>query len=76
MIAVMLTPTSMSAFSSGVSQAGSGQVSPVQRVRSLLPGQQAPPPVTLMAPVQSGVPTGGLPPGQKLPRGSLLDLSV
>lgn len=75
MIAVMLTPMSMSAFSSGVSQAGSGQVSPVQRVRSLLPGQQTPP-VTMMAPAQSAVPTGGLPPGQKLPRGSLLDLSV
>ena len=74
MIAFMLTPMSMSAFSSGVSQIGSGQVSPVQRVRSP-PGQQTPPVTTLALP-QAALPTGNLPPGQKLPRGSLLDLSV
>jgi hypothetical protein len=74
MIAVMLTPTTMSAFSSGVSQAGSGQVSAVQRVRSVA-NQQTPPTTALAAP-QSVPAAGGLPPGQKLPRGSLLDLSV
>jgi hypothetical protein len=74
MIAGMLTPTSMSAFSSGVSQAGFGQVGPVQRVRSL-PGQQTPP-VTTMALPQPVAPPVGVPPGQKLPRGSLLDLSA
>ena len=71
----MLTPTSMSTFSSGVSQAGFGQVSPVQRVRSLPPGQQTPP-VATMALSQSVPPTGSVPPGQQLPRGSLVDLSV
>jgi hypothetical protein len=70
----MLTPTSMSAFSSGVSQAGFGQVNPVQRTR-LLPGQQTPP-ATAMPPPPSVASTAGVPPGQKLPRGSLLDLSV
>lgn len=74
MIAVMLTPMSMSAFSSGVSQAGLGQVGPVQRARSQ-PSAQTPP-VTMMVLSQTGPLTGGPPPDQKLPRGSLLDLSV
>jgi hypothetical protein len=74
MIAVMLTPTTMSAFSSGVSQAGFGQVSAVQRVRS--DANQQTPPNTALAPPPSVPAAGGFSPGQKLPRGSLLDLSV
>jgi hypothetical protein len=71
MMADMLTPTTLSAFSSGVSQAGFGQVDPVQRARSVA-GQQLPPALNAPAPSVPSVPA----PGQKLPRGSLLDLSV
>jgi hypothetical protein len=42
MMVLMLTPTTLSAFSSGVSQAGFGQAELVQRVRSTT--SQLPPP--------------------------------
>ncbi|HTI84078.1 MAG TPA: hypothetical protein VL614_26810 [Acetobacteraceae bacterium] len=67
----MLTPTTLSAFSSGVSQTGFGQADLLQRVRAAA-SQQSPPAFSAPAPSSPSVPA----PGQKLPRGSLLDLSV
>jgi hypothetical protein len=73
MITGMLSPGTLAAFSAGVSQVGIGQANLVQRVRSVaVPPTQ--PAATPAAPLTgaNGVPVQG----QKLPRGSLLDLSV
>ena len=71
MMPAMLTPTTLSAFSSGVSQTGFAQAELVQRVRATAHPQSPP---SLAAPAAS--PPAAPQPGQKLPRGSLLDLSV
>ena len=65
----MLSPTTLAAFSSGVSQAGFAQSDTAQRIRSTVEQPKAlpaPPPALPANPS----------PNQKLPRGSLLDLSV
>jgi hypothetical protein len=72
----MLSPTTLSAFSTGVAQSGLGQPGPVQRVRAANPqpvqaASPAPQP-TLAPPGRHG----DAAPGRVLPRGSLLDLSV
>jgi hypothetical protein len=68
----MLSPTSLSVFSSGPAPAGSVAARPVQRVRAVAqqPAQPAAP--TAAASVRNGDAT----PNRILPRGSLLDLSV
>jgi hypothetical protein len=72
----MLSLSSLSAFSSGVSQAALGLVNPMQRVRSTdVPTTQ--PAVTARS--SATAPAGGEgagAPNRVLPRGSLLDLSV
>lgn len=73
MIAGMLSPGTLTAFSAGVSQVGVGQANLVQRVRSVAnPPPQPAAAATVPLTGANGVPA----PGQKLPRGSLLDLSV
>jgi len=71
MMRAMLTPTTLSAFSSGVSQTGFAQADLVQRARATA---SQPPPAVLSAPAPSAPSAPQT--GQKLPRGSLLDLSV
>jgi len=71
MIASMLSPATLSAFSAGVSQVGAGQANVLERVRATA-SQTPQPTATAVTPTPKGIPT----PGQKLPRGSLLDLSV
>lgn len=71
MITGMFSPATLSAFSAGVSQVGAGQANLLQRVRAVA-SQARPPTATTVAPNPKGTPS----PGQKLPRGSLLDLSV
>jgi hypothetical protein len=65
----MLSVTTLAAFSSGISQAGFTQSDPAWRSRSATEQSSAPP---TLSPVVPANPT----PNQKLPRGSLLDLSV
>jgi hypothetical protein len=70
----MLSPDSLTAFSTGPSQAHSGATRPVQRVRAVA-AQRAQP----AAPVATASPRtgeGDTTPNRILPRGSLLDLSV
>jgi hypothetical protein len=70
----MLSPASLSAFSTGPTQPGSGAMRPVQRVRAVLaqPIQPAAPAATASPRTGDGDAT----PNRILPRGSLLDLSV
>lgn len=72
----MLSPSSVAAISSSVAQLGVGRANPVSRARTAV-GQTVPPnqPTVpaLTAPQGRDVPNQ---PGQPLPRGSLLDLSV
>ncbi len=74
--ACMLSPASLSAFSTSIARSGLGQTGPVQRVRGVgtqLPQSASPtPPATLAPSARDGDAT----PGRPLPRGSLLDLSV
>jgi hypothetical protein len=73
---VMLSPTTLAAFSAGVTQTGLGQSGLVHRVRAA--GAQQPQSASPTAPATS-TPTGrdgDAAPGRVLPRGSLLDLSV
>jgi len=73
MIGGMLSPGTIAAFSAGVSQVGVGQANLVQRVRSVA----SPPPQPTATTAAPAAGTSGAPaPGQKLPRGSMLDLSV
>ena len=70
----MLSPATLAAVS--VAQSGFGQTNPIHRVRAVgaQPAQPASPtaPATLAPPARGG----DIAPGQPLPRGSLLDLSV
>ena len=73
-VRIMLSPTSLSAFSSAPVPVGAGTARPVQRVRSVTPQPTQP-----AAPMTSAMPRAGegdTTPGRILPRGSLLDLSV
>jgi hypothetical protein len=72
----MLSPGSLSAFSSGAAQPGFGAPRPVQRVRAVAeqPAQLAAPMAQVAAPARTS--EGGMAPNRILPRGSLLDLSV
>ena len=69
----MISPHSLSAFSASIANGGISATGGVQKARS----QQAPAQSTTPAPQNTG-PASGTPrqPGQSLPRGSLLDLSV
>jgi hypothetical protein len=68
----MLSPASLSAFSTGPTQPGSGAMRPVQRVRAVL--AQPIQPAAATASPRTG--DGDATPNRILPRGSLLDLSV
>jgi hypothetical protein len=73
---VMLSPTTLAAFSAGVTQTRLGQSGLVSRVRAA--GAQQPQSTAPTAPA-TAAPTGrdgDTVPGRLLPRGSLLDLSV
>jgi hypothetical protein len=72
----MLSPATLTAFSSGVAQSSFGRTGPVQHVRSVgaQPTQPAAP--TAQPALASPSRTGDAEPGRPLPRGSLLDLSV
>ncbi len=69
----MISPHSLSAFSASIANGGIAAAGPVQKARS----QQPPAPGPAPAPQSTG-PAPGTPrqPGQLLPRGSLLDLTV
>ena len=74
----MLSPTSLPAFSSGPTPAGSLPTRPVQRVRAIAP-QAAQESARPSASLSAASPRGGedgTTPNRILPRGSLLDLSV
>jgi hypothetical protein len=74
--ACMLSPATLSAFSTGIAQSGFGQTSPVHRVRgvgSQLPQSASPTAPAILAPSARD---SDATPGRPLPRGSLLDLSV
>jgi len=71
----MISNGSLSAFSASLANGGIGAargVSPVQRVRSQAPAQQS----GVNASPSVRQPPASAQPGQVLPRGSLLDLSV
>jgi hypothetical protein len=70
----MLSPATLAAVS--VAQSGFGQTYPVHRVRAV--GGQPAQPASQAAPAALPPPArgGNIAPGQPLPRGSLLDLSV
>jgi hypothetical protein len=73
---LMLSPTTLAAFSAGVTQTGFGQSGLVRQVRAA--GAQQPQSTAPTAPA-TAAPTGrdgDTAPGRLLPRGSLLDLSV
>jgi hypothetical protein len=73
--ALMLSPTTLTAFSPTIAQPGSGRAGPIQRVRAVTtqPAQPAAPADEVLAlPGRDS----GTPPGRSLPRGSLLDVSV
>ncbi len=69
----MISPHSLSAFSASIANGGISATGGVQKARN----QQAPAQSTAPAPQSTG-PVPGAPrqPGQFMPRGSLLDLSV
>jgi hypothetical protein len=72
----MISPSSLSAFSASVAGSlnGASRISPVRSQATQDPQQAAPP---AAAPGVPGRPVGTVPlPGQILPRGSLLDVSV
>jgi hypothetical protein len=71
----MLSPATLSAFSAGIARSGLAQP-PVHRVRAV--GTQLPQPASPTAPatLAPSAREGAAMPGQPLPRGSLLDLSV
>jgi hypothetical protein len=72
----MLSPITLSAFSTGIAQSGLGQSGPVHRVRGVgtqLPQSASPTGPAALAPSARD---GEATPGRPLPRGSLLDLSV
>jgi hypothetical protein len=74
--ACMLSPATLSAFSTGIAQSGFGQTGPVHRVRGVgtqLPQSASPAAPAILAPSARD---GDATPGRPLPRGSLLDLSV
>lgn len=75
MIAPMLSPATLTAFSAGAAASGFAAPAPIHRVRGVSeqvarPSQPAAP-ATLASPRD-----GGADAGRPLPRGSLLDLSV
>jgi hypothetical protein len=71
----MLSPASLTAFSTGAAQAALGQMGAVHRVRAV--GAQQPQPITPGASSTAAQPSrDNDAPGRPLPRGSLLDLSV
>ena len=69
----MISPHSLSAFSASIAAGGISATGGVQKARS----QQAPAQSTAPAPQTTGpAPGTARQPGQFMPRGSLLDLSV
>jgi hypothetical protein len=69
----MISPHSLSAFSASIANGGISATGSVQKARS----QQAPAPTSAPAPQSPGpAPVAPHQPGQFMPRGSLLDLSV
>ncbi|HME25653.1 MAG TPA: hypothetical protein VKI44_30685 [Acetobacteraceae bacterium] len=72
----MLSPGSLAAVSTGMAQLGFVQANPVHRARAV--GAQPAQPGSATAPATLAPPArgGDIAPGQPLPRGSLLDLSV
>jgi hypothetical protein len=70
----MISPSSLSAFSASIVQGGINAGSGVQTTRAQARAAQSAPAAPPQPPLQAAPP--GAMPGQKLPRGSLLDLSV
>jgi hypothetical protein len=70
----MISPHSLSAFSASIANGGISAAGHVQKARS----QQAPAQATAPAPQSTGsaAPGTSRQPGQMMPRGSLLDLTV
>jgi hypothetical protein len=71
----MISTGSLSAFSAGATNGAIGRVPPPEAIRQAR-AQSAPPPNSLSAAPGGRTTPPTVQPGQTLPRGSLLDLSV